>query len=667
MEDTTKTEAAASDVTAADKLNANSPKMWRARRDKSKKKRKELIRAWADNVDRRRGKPFAQDSDQNRVNVNLDWSLTKGKHAQLFSQTPQVYLTPKTEEIVQQIAPFAKKLNDTLTLADMGSAADEAVLDCINASGIGVAFCNYESTFVMKDMPAQDTTGMAPEMAALVPLIPTKQTIDRKYGVNRKSPSDLLWPDEFTQSNFDNADWLGISGTMLWSEGKREFKLDDEDKEKILAARGHDENLRQDTESDNTSDDPVIEYDEMFYWKIRFDENEKYFKKIGRIVFVEGLDEPAINEDWKGQKFDEATGRYIGACKFPIRILTLTYISDDAIPPSDSAIGLPQIEELIKSRTQIVDQRDRSQPIRWGNTNLIDPMVLDTINRGTYQGIIPVNGDGSRIVGEVARANYPVEDFQFDRVIKQDLQEQWQVSANQVGAYSQGDKSASEAKIVQQNFQARVGYERARVGKFIVGIAEVIAGFLALFDDEIDPAIKQMAGELIYYIRPDSTVLLDADQRVDKLMKLLNLTGKSGFVNPEPLIQEIVALHGVDPAKVMTKPNPPPPDQPHITYSFKGEDMLNPVVIAILMRAGQAPTQQELTQAMNLLKAVMQPTIPGMGTNVPNAGMELSQSGAPEQPPHGNVGPVGQPPPADTRPGWTPMPRLTKRVDELGG
>src|SRR5438045_2709108 len=103
------------------------------------------------------------------------------------------------------------------------------------------------------------------------------------------------------------------------------------------------------------------------------------------LVLVDGLDEPALHEPWSGQEIDDATGKYTGACKFPIRVLTLTYISDDAIPPSDTAIGRPQVNEMIKSRSQIVMQRGRSMPIRWYDTNRVGVHVQDSLNRGTYQ------------------------------------------------------------------------------------------------------------------------------------------------------------------------------------------------------------------------------------------------------------------------------------------
>jgi hypothetical protein len=292
--------------------------------------------------------------------------------------------------------------------------------------------------------------------------------------------------------------------------------------------------------------------------------------------------------------------------------------------------------------------------------------------RGTYQAFIPTNGDGSRIIGEVSRASIAPEEYKLDAIIKQDLQEQWQVSANQIGAFSQGEKSASEANIVQQNFQTRIGYERARVGTFFTGIAEVMAGLIALYDNfqaldeqamarlgEWDP--KAIAGEFVYYIRPDSTVLLDANQRIEKLMTLLNLVGKSGFINPKPLIEEIVALHDVDPATIMIDPQAPKEEGPKMSYSFKGEDLINPMAVAILIENGMAPTADSLEAAMKMI-AVSQGPDPLPPAEPPMGGPPMEG----EMPPDGApVDPATQM--GDTRPEWTPPARVTKRLDEPGG
>jgi len=670
----------------------DSAKKWMTRIDRCKRVRRDLVKTWSDNVDYRRGKPFTEYDDQDRINVNIDWAMTKAKHAQLYSQTPKVYLTAKQKQFDPAVPVFGKQLNDTLDSANMGSAMDECILDAINASGVGVLLTGYEALTQPKQIPSKEIENLPlPQLLMMkaglmkVPMETVDEKVSERYYIRRLSPSDFLWPVEFTGSNFDDADWLGHSGKMLWADAQRLFNLDEEDKEKILGERGKEDNLRRDTEKEY-GDEAVVDYDEVFYWCHRFDPEEKYFKKIGRVVFVKGKTEPVIPPGpWEGQRFDEQSKKYVGACKFPVRVLTLTYISDDAIPPSDSAIGRPQVEEMIRSRTQIVMNRDRSQPLRWLNTDRVDPMVIDTIMRGEDQAFVPIQGDGQKAMGEVARAAYPPEDFEFDRIIREDLNEQWNSGANQMGQSSRGRRSATEQTLVQNNFQTRIGYERNRVAAFVTGTAEVVGGLLALNGDfpllgqEEQQRLgavdwKHISNEMVFWIRPDSTVLLDANQRIERLMKVLNLVGKSGFVNPKPIIAEIIELHGLDPADVVVDPKPPV-EKPNISYRFSGvEDLTNALVVALLLHNGQAPTPQEMQAAKLMLQDVSAPIAPPQG----------GQGGAPGQPPPPGGGPqpqgnhpgaqppIGKPasqmmtrPPADAHPHWGGMPKIFKRSSDI--
>jgi hypothetical protein len=138
-------------------------------------------------------------------------------------------------------------------------------------------------------------------------------------------------------------------------------------------------------------------------------------------------------------------------------------------------------------------------------------------------------------------------------------------------------------------------------------------------------------------------VLLDANQRVDRLMKFINIAGKSGFINVEPIIAEIAALSGLDPAMVMTKPNPPQPEAANISLRLSGmEDLSSPLVVAMLMKEGKMPSEQEIQAAKLLLADVMAPVTPV----------------APQAPPAGPAGPNED---------WGPMERVPGSEASMAG
>ena len=641
---------------------------FRARIDICKQYRRKLIRNWIISIDMRRGKPFASQTDEDTINVNMDWSLTKTKQANLFSQVPRIRINHGQETQQPWVASYEKKVNDTLVQAGIEPAMDEVLPDCINAAGIGVVMVSMETITENKEVPVIDPATIPPQFQqeflqhgtingqpVETQVVPTP--VDRRYVIQRISPSDFLWPLQFTGSNFDSAPWIGRSGRVTWAEGVQLFGLREEDRETIL---GEDkpflDRLTHDIEKDKIQPDQMVGFDEIFYKDYHYDPEAKSFYTYRHLVFVNGKDDPVVDEPWKGQRFDEQRGVWIGSMKPPIRVLTLAYITDETIPPSDSAIGRPQVNELNKSRTQMIRQRERSLPVRWFDPNRVDPMIMQALMRGTWQHMIPIQGDGSRAIGEVARAQYPQEDFAFDQVAKRDLAEAWTIGPNQLGSGADVETKGESTEIAQ-GFSTRIGRERAKVGAFVTSIGEVLGGLISLYEDPqsfgegFDPAISR---SLSYSILADSTVLLDVNQRIQRLDDFINKYAKSGWVSIEPLVKERAALTGLDPNAVVKPPDPKPPVEPNISLRLTGtEDMMNPLTLAFLIKSGQAPEPQLIEQAKALIqKAVLNPV--------------TGQAPQPPMGPDGQPAPPGPPPPpalGEANPQMSAMPQVIKRSE----
>lgn len=625
--------------------------------------RRKLISQWSANVDYRRGKPFNTQSDDDQIAVNLDWPFTKAKQASLFSQVPEARinhgedLLPKTSPWA---LPFQKKLNDTIKLAGIESAMDECLPDCINAAGIGVLIASYESITEDVEVPSIDISTLPPALGAEVlqhgtlngQPIPTEtvpRDVDHRYLIQRISPSDFLWPINFTASDFDRAPWLGRSGRMPWAEAAVQFKLDESKKNEYIGEdRPRLDKITSDIDRDKITTDDMVGFDEIFYRTYSYDSSVKNFSAINRLVFIHGQPEPVVDEPWKGQKLID--GKVIGSQRYPIRVLTLSYVTDESIPPSDSAIARPQVNEVNKSRTQDIRQRERSIPIRTADVNRLDPAIMQSLMRGTWQGFIPVQGDGARIITEISRASMPPDNARFYQMAMGDLQRQWTLGSNQLGT-GEGVETKGEAETIQSDVALPRTRERAKVGSFFVGIAEVIGGFLCLYEDPstfgegFDPSISTT---LHCSILADSTVLLDAGQKLARLDHFLNVYAKSGWVNLEPVLHEIAMLSGLDPNIVVRPPQPKPPVEPNISLRLTGvEDLLNPLTLAFLMKSGQAPSTDLIEQAKALIQ---QAVTPPAGLNMPSAPMPLG--GLPMLP---GASPAGPASPIPTAPPLPPL------------
>lgn len=638
--------------------------LWRSRIQRTRAYKTMVAPDWMENIDYRRGKQAASDSDKVRHPVTTDWSATKAKQAQLYSQTPEVRLKEVSPAYQQAVPVWAKKVNDAIDAAKVGVVLDENVPDCVNAAGIAACLIAFESRTQSKMMPSvpPDVAQMMQLMGQKVPTQPVEQVIDSRITADRIAPEDLLWPLEFTGSNFDKASWLGHSGTAHWAKAKGMFKLKDTDRD--LVTGGHprevDERATRPAAEEGSKEADMVYYDEIFYWSHLFDENETHFAAIHRLVFVHGLDEPVIDEPWTGQQRAQ-DGSVIGSLEFPIRVLTLTYVSGDAIPPSDSAMGRPHVDELIALQQDKQKQRTNSVPFRWVDVNRLDPIVLDSIQRGTWQGIVPVNGSGERALGEVARANYPAESYEYERWLKTELQDSWQISGDQLGSGAPASRSATASNIVQQHFTTRVSYERNRTVAYFIGIVKVIAGLMALygkFTPEEEEALKgwdrkALSNQFIYDIRADSTVVLDAQQRIERLSAFLNLTAKSGWVDVGPVIRELADLSGVDPS-VVRPPAPPKPEPITLTHRSSGlEELLNPLFLAFLVAHEQAPKPEHIEAAKKMLLA----------SNLPPEPPQVAPPGAGTLP----AGAPGAPEVGDAAPDWNTLSRIEKRSQDGPG
>jgi hypothetical protein len=684
-------------------------KTFKGRADASKRHVKQFHPEWRRNVDLRLGRPnamisadtalYGSDVDEDiRTTINPDWSLSKTKTANLYSQVPTIQATHEQPKYQPAVAPFAKALNYELgeKRAHVGVAMEEALNDVVNAAGVALVVVGYAARFETVDVPLEETIqlaqgpvptkGMPDDMlqglaqVGLVHLQPTERVVSDEFYVKRKSPSDALWPVEFTGSDFDDADWNGYTGQCSWADGKNEFKLRDDQKESVIGgteASSSDRDLRSSPDRAALADLNVVTFDDLYYWRARVDPEEKFLKAIWRMAFVHGIDEPVIHEPWKGQKKLIDAKQYVGACRFPTRFLTLTYISDNPVPPSDSSAGRPQVNDLIRSRSMYFQNRKYSIPIRGYDVNRIDPVIGERIQRGQIQGILPFNGNGTNSIWEVARASYPSEDFTFDQMTQNDLERVWMTGSNQLGLNAPSGTTAAEANIIQQNASTRVGQERARVASFFLGIAEVLAGLMALYSDfpilsdEERQAMQQawdrtrILHDLVLSIRPDSTVMLDSQARMQRLSAFLNETVKSGLINPLPIITEMAELAGLDPALVIKQPQPPEPKQPPISFSFKGkDDLASPAVTAILDKYGELPSPENLDHAHKFLAAAqMGPQPPAPIQPAPGMPM-LSPS---ERADHGGMtsGPPEPAPPPVAFPEWNLSSTIGKR-EEVG-
>jgi hypothetical protein len=674
----------------AKKRNRKIVKHFRSRLKASERNTDNFKTEWKRNVDLRLGRPDQLytagidmgSDDDNQTSINPDWSLTKTKTANLFSQVPGVIVTHENDQYAPAIGPFTKELNYEISdkRAKTGAAMREAVNDIVNAAGIAGIVIGYAARFETVDVPVRDEDAqffqqMAPEQQQqviqqqLVPMRKVQRTVGSRFYTNRISPLDVRVPAEFKGSDFNQGPWVGYAGRMPWADALHELGLKEEDKEAAIGGgnkASEETTLQSQPDEEGLMDLDSVSYTKLYYWRYLVDPDEVSFDAIWVLVFVDGMDEPTVHRPWKGQQWNPKTRQFAGARKFPVQVGAITYVSDNPIPPSDSSAGRPQVNDLRRSRSQMFMNRDRSVPIRGFNSAAVDPDVRDLLMRGDYQGMIPFNGNQREAMWEVARASYPAEDLSFDRQTMADLITSWgQQLPSQVD--SGAPKSKSEVTVTQQAMSTVMGQERAMIASFFLNVVEVLAGLMALYSDftSLTPQerqamqqawpMKDVNPDLTLTIRPDSMITLAPEQRLQRLSQFLNLTVKSGLINPTPILVEMTELTGLDPALIIKKPDPPRAPEAKIALRLNGKhDVQNPLMMAILAKGGHMPNDQELDQAkVMLLKA-----------QNPNPSIPPPPPGQPGQPPS-----PGGPPPGPLNQAhkqWSLASKISKRSRDAG-
>jgi hypothetical protein len=100
---------------------------------------------------------------------------------------------------------------------------------------------------------------------------------------------------------------------------------------------------------------------------------------------------------------------------------------------------------------------------------------------------------------------------------------------------------------------------------------------------------------------------LRVDQAVDRkqAQELYSFLANDPFVNRQALLEKLLRKFHLDPATIVRQPDPPKPEPPKLSFSFKGEDLVAaqaPIVLEIASQLGLkiSPEMVTLSQQMFL-------------------------------------------------------------------
>lgn len=592
-------------------------------KDSEEKRNRYKDLEWDKNIQSYLGKSLTTVPEQDTVTVPKDFANVERKKAELFFQNPDVNLTPKFPGLEDAVSTFQAVLNHYLgpERVDAGAMMTEVTFDAC-MTGLMVSKIGYENvqdgeTEIQtgtRELPAEPIPGSVLGLTAPAPqtepiMEPAPNIIHERYFWERVSPAKLLLPVTFQGFVYDRAPWIGFEFEDEWDVLKRRYDLPDDlepgsgrgDQPSVLKSEREDAQVSQATKR--------VKAQEIWYRAALYDPDVKHPDLLRYLVLIDGLDEPVRHEDSPYQRLTPE-GKIQGMRGFPVHVGALRYVSDTAYPAAETTIGRPQVQELSKSRTQMLLQRDRNVPMRFVDvTRIGGEPGLDKLRRNVWQSYVPIMGldVNQPPVMELARSSYPPEDFQFNTIISRDLDEVWAFGPNQRGLETAERKTATEIRNIQSNVSARLDLERRHAIRYYVQGAEKLGALIQLFADETDyvEVVGQdggrrlqawnkdaVAGEFVYDARPDSAVRVDAAQEFSDVIEMYNLTGKDPHANRVELLTRMARLRNIDVTRFVVPELPESkPEPPKISFAIKGEllDTRNPnfpILQAILEQAG---------------------------------------------------------------------------------
>jgi len=588
---------------------------WTSQLDWATEVRRDLLPGWRIHTNAYRDKLIAKTPEG--IRVNIEFEKTEQKKHQLFYRLPALKLRahPRTLRETQQAGPGVapRDLRKAVSIfrevlaqlvgpkgANTKAAMDEVLFDVLCPAGLGFVKVGYER-YIEGTVSVQ--TGFKPDPNFVqpgsvlglreAPMVPTygsvPNVIAERYYCSRISPAKALIPPDFTGSDYRrDADYLGHDFFIRrdaaiakgWDVPKDASGAGGEDEDRIVEL----------TQKGDRTDQ--LRAREVFYYASRIDPDVQHPDKIRRLVFLHGVTEPVVHEDFQDQRFDDR-GRFIGGLRtLPIHVLALRYVSDTPYPPSDCAITRRQSDELAEFRTQMIVHRRKAVAMRWRDINMtLDERVTKMLDDGQYYGTVPTDGPGDKFMGEIARAQYPRENYAANDYIMNDVNRAWSLGANQAAIRESAGTTATEIASIQNATETRLGAEREKVvGEFWIGIVEAEAQLVQLYADREDyveivgedgtKAIEAwnretVQGEFLFEVIPNSAAQPDAAADRALALNRYNLLANDPFTNREQLVRDTYeALEG-DPDRLVRPPNPTPPEKPRLSVTISGDD-LNP-------------------------------------------------------------------------------------------
>lgn len=586
---------------------------WKKRLVAARELRKAAIDRTKTAIQHYLGTPMLDTPDHDVVNVNKEFPFTEQKKAQLMFQVPEVQLEPLLPGLEQAALLFQAVVNHELGPhgANFKATSQEAITETLMA-GIGVTKIGYEAAVGEREqlMPVLDPMTGQPQVDPM-----TGQPVTQPRTVPYLAKETYFWervpidkwliaPD-FEGSDYDKASWMAMEFEKdATADTLKEYGLPADFDGSKMMTEGSLSGEKDDLKLTHLA--KKIRGVELWYYASRYDPKEPHPDKLRLLVLIDNWETPVRHQESPYQTVGP-DGNLMGMRGFPLHPLTLRFVPDRIYPPSDIEMSLPVSDELSKGRTQMVLQRETSIPMRGFDRNRMSKEDAEKLVKGGWQRALPLDGRPSEIIEEIARGQFPRENFTFQEVAEREYEEIWALGKNQRGLSEDTTRTATEIQTQQASADVRLEMERGRVLDWFTRGTQKFASLLQLFKTE--PSFvnvlgqsaqglqawdrTKIQGEYLFKVKPDSALRIDAAARRQQLLQVYNLTANDPNVARVELLKTLFQSFNIDPSRIVVEKLPDKgPEPPKLSLAFKGEDALNEAAMTLAQANGlQVPPQ----------------------------------------------------------------------------
>ena len=503
--------------------------------------------------------------------------------------------------------------------ANAQHAVTKAIFECLCPSGIGPVSVGYQVTMkkVKRETPVLDETGnpmMEPVPALeqvtsalgltpppapkpLTQIVDVEIPIYERWFISPFSSKSILIPASFKDTEYRRAPWMGNDWRKPTSQVRREYRLPKDWKANAdEAVKITFDDPMGDQQDDATAGDPYVTGVEIYYRTELRSDTEVHPEAMRKLVLVDGHDTPLVHLDSPYQDFTEdgvmTPDSLTGFC---VRPLTLRDLSDSAWVPSDCSVTRQLTREGEKYREQVLDQRDGNKLVIAFDSDKIDPTAIDKIKASHGVVWVPLVGGAlaqgaDAIMKQVAQPAVGRETYMGMDVVDRDRERVLGIGANTAGAQTKGRRTATESTYVNRNSEARFEQERQRVLKWFLDVCAAFDTLLLRYADkriavEVLGDVRgklwatfkgHLAGAYGYSLSVDSGKYLDIEADRQQALQMYGQTRKDPMINPRPILREIAAKWGHDPAEFVVEPEPTQKEM-KASISFKATEDFNPL------------------------------------------------------------------------------------------